>query len=314
MQLYKSRDFGSFFQDTFAFLKLNGKHLFKNFFIINGIFLLILMIMGYFFSKFYTEVVFGGIVSGNTNAMDEYMNENAGLFGLLVIVFIIVGLIASIISYSFIPIYLKLYAKNNGKSFNATDIIDQYKLNIGKIFIFLICGILIAIPIGLVAGIVSFILAITIIGIFLLPLVIGALSLLYQSTLMEYLENKKGIWASFGYAWSLMTSKFWPAIGCVGIFFAMSYITQYIVAIIPYIFGMIDLFTGIESSGVNPNPNDVGKTMTVIMVAVFLLTFLVSSILNVIVQINQGVVFYSLKEDNENINTKSDIDLIGAGE
>ena len=166
----------------------------------------------------------------------------------------------------------------------------------------------------MVAGIVSFILAITIIGIFLLPLVIGALSLLYQSTLMEYLENKKGIWASFGYAWSLMTSKFWPAIGCVGIFFAMSYITQYIVAIIPYIFGMIDLFTGIESSGVNPNPNDVGKTMTVIMVAVFLLTFLVSSILNVIVQINQGVVFYSLKEDNENINTKSDIDLIGAGE
>jgi hypothetical protein len=50
------------------------------------------------------------------------------------------------------------------------------------------------------------------------------------------------------------------------------------------------------------------------MVAIFLLTFLVSSILNVIVQINQGVVFYSLKEDNENINTKSDIDLIGSSE
>jgi hypothetical protein len=56
------------------------------------------------------------------------------------------------------------------------------------------------------------------------------------------------------------------------------------------------------------------KTMTVMMLAIFLLTFLVSSILNVVLQLNQGIVYYSLKEDNENINTKSDIDLIGSGE
>ena len=56
------------------------------------------------------------------------------------------------------------------------------------------------------------------------------------------------------------------------------------------------------------------KTMTVMMLAVFLLTFLVSSVLNVVLQLNQGVVYYSLKEDIENINTRSDIDLIGSGE
>jgi hypothetical protein len=50
------------------------------------------------------------------------------------------------------------------------------------------------------------------------------------------------------------------------------------------------------------------------MLAIFLLTFLVSSVLNVILQLNQGVVYYSLKEDIENINTRSDIDLIGSGE
>ena len=33
-----------------------------------------------------------------------------------------------------------------------------------------------------------------------------------------------------------------------------------------------------------------------------------------ILVINQGIVFYSLKEDNENINTKSVIDQIGSGE
>lgn len=313
MQLYKSRGFGEYFQDTFAFLKQNGKHLFKNFFIINGLFLLILMVMGYFFSKFYTEVIFGSLIYDSPSVIDDYMNENAGLFILLLVVFIIVALIAGVISYSFIPIYLKLYTERDGKNFNATDLIKSYKANIGKIMLYLICGIILGFLVFLIAGIASFVLTITIIGILLIPLVIGAVSLLYQGALMEYLNNKKGIWDSFGYSWKLMTSKFWAAIGCVGLFYLMSYIAQQVVSLIPYIFGMINLFTEIEP-GVNPDPNDIGKSVTILMLAIFLLSFLVSSFLNLIVQLNQGVVFYSLKEEHENINTKSDIDLIGSGE
>jgi len=313
MQLYKSRGFGEYFQDTFAFIKQNGKHLFKHFFIINGIFLLILMVMGYFFSKFYTEVIFGGLVNNNPNVLDEYMNQNAGLFFLLLVVFIIVALFAGIISYAFVPIYLKLYCERDGKNFNATDLINAYKANIGKIFIFLICGILLALPLLIFIGLLAFILTITIIGILGLPLVIGGLSLFYQGTLMEYLNNKKGVWESFGYSWKLMSSKFWAAIGCVGLFFLMSYIVQNVVALVPYFIFIIDMVADIQP-GVNPNPEELGKSMMVLMLAIFMLTFLVSSFLNVIVQLNQGVVFYSLKEENENINTKSDIDLIGASE
>jgi len=313
MQLYKSRDFGAYFQDTFAFIKLNGKHLFKNFFIINGIFLLILMIMGYFFSKFYSEVVFGGIINNNPNAFDDYLNANSGLFFLMLILFIIVGLISTLISYSYIPIYLKLYAKHSDKSFNASDILNEYKANIGKIFIFLICGIIVAIPALIVAGIVLFILAITLIGILLMPLVIGAMSLFYQGALMEYIENKKGIFDSFGYSWKLMGSKFWAAVGCVALFYFMSYVAQNIVALIPYVFFIVDMVVEIQPDG-STNQQDIASSMTILMIVIFLLTFFVSSILNVIVQINQGVVFYSLKEDNENINTKSDIDLIGSSD
>lgn len=313
MQLYKSRGFGEYFQDTFAFLKQNGKHLFKHFFIINGIFLLILIVIGYFFSKFYTEVLFGGLINGNTSALDEYMNQNSGVFILLLFVFIIVGLIATVISYSYVPIYLKLYTQHDGKNFTATDIINTYKANIGKIFIFLLCGIVVAIPVTISAGILIFVLTITIIGILGWPLVIGAVSLFYQGTLMEYLDGKRGIWDSFGYSWQMMSSKFWAAIGCVGLFYLMSYIAQNVIALIPYIFGMVNLFTDIDTN-LGPEPMAIQKTMTVMMLAIFMLTFLVSSILNVILQLNQGVVYYSLKEDNENINTKSDIDLIGSGE
>lgn len=312
MQLYKSRDFSAFFQDTFAFLKQNGKHYFKHYFIVNGIFLLILMVLGYFFTKFYSELLFGGILQNNPNAMDDYMNDNLGLFVLLLFVFLTVGLIAGLISYSYTAIYLKLYIKNNGSNFDTKAIIESYKANIGKLFIFLLCGLLIAFPILIVSGIVMFVLAITIIGFLLLPLVIGALSLFYNMTLMEYIENKKGIWDSFGYAWTLLTSKFWAAVGSVGLFFLMSYIVQNVITIIPYIFGMASIFTTIDSG--STTSQDIGGTMMVIMLIVFFITFIVGSILNNIIQLNQGIVFYSLKEDQENINTKSIIDQIGSGE
>lgn len=314
MQLYKSRDFSAFFQDTFAFLKQNGKHYFEHFFIINGIFLLILMIISYFVSEFYTEFWFGGVLqNGNSSSViDDYMNENFGIFILLALVFIIVGLLAGLISYSYTAIYLKLYIKSGGKNFKTQQIIETYKQNIGKLFIFLFCGILLAIPLMFVLSIGVFILVITIIGFLLIPFLIGAVSLFYNMTLMEYLENKRGIWDSFSYALTLISKKFWSSIGSVGLFYLMSYVVQNVITLIPYLFFMGNLFTTTPES--NPNPQEIGSTYMSIMLAVFFITFIVGAILNNITQLNQGIVFYSLKEDNENINTKSVIDQIGLGE
>lgn len=313
MQLYKSRGFGEFFQDTFSFLRQNGGHLYKNFFIINGIFILILMVLGYFFSNFYTEVVFGGLTNNNPSAIEDYMNQNATTVAIFVLLFVTIGLVSAVISYAFVPIYLKLYAKNDGKNFTASDIINEYKSHIGKLFIFLICAFLVAIPLLILAGIVSFILAITIIGFILIPLVIGAISLYYQGTLMEYIENKKSIWQSFGYSWTIISSKFWAAIGSVGLFFLMVYIVQNIVVMIPYFVFIVDMMTDINS-GTVATSQEISKSASVMMILIFVLSYLVGLVLNLIVQINQGIVFYSLKEDIENINTKSDIDLIGSGE
>lgn len=314
MQLYKSRGFSAFFQDTFTFIKLNGKHYFKHFFIVNGIFLLILMAIGYFISKFYTDIVFGGVLQGNSNTqIEEYMNENFGIFILLMIFFLVVALIAGLISYSYSAIYLKLYAENDGKNFETKEIIQMYKQNLGKLFIFLLCGILLGIPLIFVLGIGAFVLMITIIGILLLPFLAGAFSLFYNMTLMEYIRQERGIWDSFGYAWTLMTSKFWASIGSVGLFYLMAYVVQNVITMIPYLFFLGDMFTSAQQ-GENLNPEEVGASLMVMMLVIFFITFIVGIILNNITQLNQGIVFYSLKEDNENINTKSVIDQIGSGE
>lgn len=312
MQLYKSRGFSEFFQDTFAFLKTNGKHFFKHYLIINGFFLIIMMVMMYFFTKFYTSIIFGGILGNNPTVIDDYMNENFGLFIVLVLVFVIIALIAGIISFSFVPLYLKIYAEHDGMNFGTSELVAAYKSNLGRIFVFLVCGVLISIPLVILMGIGMFILIITIVGILIIPVLIGAFSLFYNMTLMEYLEKKRGIWESFAYAWMLMTSKFWAAVGSVGLFFLISYIIQSVFSLIPYVFGMASLFTTIENGG--NTQEAVSATMTIVMLAVFFLSFFTGAILGVIVQLNQGIIFYSLKEDHENINTKSVIDQIGSGE
>lgn len=315
MQLYKSRGFNEFFQDTFSFLKLNGTHLFKHFFIINGIFLIILMTLGYFFTKFYSEIVLSSFDSPlYSNGIDSYMDENLGLFILLFVVFVIVALVAGVISYAYVPIYLKLYNKTNSTDFDTKDIINAYKENAGKLIIFLLCSILIAIPVIIIMFILLFLLIITIIGILATPLVIAFVMLFYIMTLMEYMENKRGIWDSFGYAWTLIFSKFWAAIGCAGIFVLISYIIQNVIAMIPYIFGMATLFTTIDRPDNTVNPEEIAASMTIMMLLVFFLTFVVSTVLNVVIQLNQGVIYYGLKENTENTGTKSIIDQIGSGE
>lgn len=315
MQLYKSRGFSEYFQDTFAFLKLNGKHFFKHFFIVNGIFLLILMVLGYFFTKFYTEFIFGGIMNqgNNPNIFEDYINENGLLFFILAFLFIVFGLIAGIISYSYTPIYLKLYSEKNGKTFGTKEIVDTYKSKIGNIFIFLIVSIFVGLLLLIPTGLIMFILAITLVGILLLPVVLGAFALFFGCTLMEYLEGKKGLMESYNYSWKLMTSKFWAAIGSVGLFYFMSYVVQNVITLIPYMLGMVSMFTTIEQNG-QPDADEISSFMTIMMLLVFFLSFFLGTILNNIVQLNQGIVFYSLKEENENINTKSEIDLIGSGE
>ena len=313
MELYKSRDFSAFFQDTFAFIKQNGKHFFREYFIVNGIFLLVLAILGYFFTKFYTDFIFGGILDNqSTTFLDDYVNDNLVLFVSLLCLFVVVAIIAGVISYAFPFIYLKLYTHKGGRNFETRDILNSYKANVGKLISFVLSCILISIPMLILFFIVAFLLAITIIGFMAIPILVGAFMLFYSMALMEYLKENKSIWSCFGYSWELIKSKFWPAVGSVGLFYLIIYIVQNIISIIPYFFGMASMFTTVED--VSTSTEELGATITVIMLAVFFLTFFVSAILNNVVQLNQGIVYYSLKEEKENINTKSVIDQIGSGE
>ncbi len=317
MQLLQIRGFNDFFQDTFAFIKENGKHYFKHYFIINGFFLVLLAAITYIFVSFYSTILFnpanfGVAESTNINPLDDFMNENFGVFILALIAFFIIAIIAGVINYAYTPIYLKLYNEKDGANFSTKEIINSYKANIVKLLMFVLLGLLIAIPLSIAAGIISFVLAITIVGILLLPLVIGLLALLYNNTLLEYIHNKRNFWDAMGYAWNSIASKFWATVGCVGIFFVISYIIQFIIQITSSIFMTARTLTVVESG--STNPFEQSASVIIVMALMFILQFVVSIITNSIIQVNQGIIYFSLKEEKENINTKTVIDQIGSSE
>ena len=311
MQLYQKRSFGEYFSDTFKFIRLHGKHFYKNYLLINGIFILILMTLYYFFGKFYTDFLTASInPQGGGNIVEEYINDHMwavmGFFGL----FFVVGIIAATVNYAFTPIYLNRFSENNTTDFNSNTIWGLYKQHLGKLVVFILAGLLIAIPTIIALGLASALVMITIIGFPLVFVVLGFGSLFYHSTLMEYLRGRKGIFDAFQYGLNLPFKKFWAACGSVGLFYLMVTFVQYFVSMLPYFIFGFSVFVDAQST--SQNPDEAFSSMMVAMIASMMLSYLVSILLNTVVQINQGIIYFSIKEELENINTQSTIDQIGA--
>ncbi|WP_336068651.1 hypothetical protein [Mesoflavibacter sp. CH_XMU1404-2] len=313
MQLYQNRDFNSFFQDTFTFLKEHGKHFFTHFFTISGALIIVLAVVSYYITKTYTESLMYNFSTRGTasDAFDQFANENFGAFILTIIGVVILTIVFWVIVYAFTPIYFKLFEKHNGTNFGMKEITDSYKANIGKLLGFVVFGFILAIPLAIVFGIVGFILAITIVGILALPFLVGIFSSLYHMTLLEQLDNKRNFWDSFGYAWQLISSKFWHAVGCIGIFYLMAYVIQMGIGFIQGVVQGVQSITVIQEP-VGMEDMSIGSLILAIVISV--ISFIISTTLQTIIQVNQSIVYYGLKETSENVNTKSVIDQIGSGE
>lgn len=78
---------------------------------------------------------------------------------------------------------------------------------------------------------------------------------------------------------------------------------------IPYIFGMASMFTTLKDQA--NNPSDSYSYISIMMTIVMVISLLASYILNNLILINQGMVYYSQRDYDENISSNSSIDLIG---
>jgi hypothetical protein len=306
-QLFKDRNFNDYINDTFQFFRVLGKHYFKNFFIINGGLLLLSVVLIYFFSKVYFDFVFsklsGGIAGSQQNNLDTYFSNNIGLIITLVIVGIVFFMIVSLIQFAFPVVYLDLYDKNKGTNFMPKDILNGLKSRIPKLLKFTFGSIFVIFPVFIITIVVLVLLCFVIIGIPLFFITMPALVSWINLSFYYYMNSDEGFFSAIGDGFDTVKQQFWPIVGSTAIMYIIIQIVNTIFTMVPYIFGMASIFTTLSESG---NSADKFSGFSSMMVIVMVVSVIVSFIL-----INQGMIYYSHIENEENTVSKNAIDLIG---
>jgi hypothetical protein len=311
-QLYKKRDFNLLVSDTFNFFKLYGKNYFKNYLIINGGFLLVLVALIYFFIKIFYEGLQSSVNSINYggNPMYDNLYSNATYFAIGGILAFILICVISIVNYTYPIAYLKLIEKNTEQT--TKNLIDFIKSKIGKSILFFLGSLISFVPIFFIAGAILIALSIIIIGIPLMVVVIPTLITWVSLSYYDYISNDHEFFTSVGNGYNLLVENFWSNIGSTVIMFIIVNVVLGIVYFIPYIIGMASIVSNQDSYSGNPNQVADNISFAIILMSVILIiSILFNYILQNLIFINQGIIYYSSIEEKENFTTKSNIDLIG---
>lgn len=310
-QLYKNRSFGEYVSETFDFLRADGKHFFTQFFTILGVPILILSFLLYYGMKVYYEFILSSRLQGDSAIIESLANNNLPLFITLFIVFFIVTIILSMLMYSFPVLYLKLYSENRGSNFETKDVINEFKYNFGRILVYFILMFFTMIILTIILIIPIIISIITILGPFV---IIAALYLFNILSLYIYLNNKEmGFSESISITFDLIKKNFWPTVGAIAIIYLITSIVSGIFSMIGSGFNMAEMFTKLQNPSVLEEEKEFGFK-TILEATLTTLSYVVQYTLMNLPILTGGLIYYSMQDHKENINVKSDIDLIGTQE
>lgn len=316
MQFYKKRDFGTLVSDTFTFFKENGKNYFKNYILLNGL-LLIVMVAIFVFG--YREI-FGQILQGNTGGQsyyfETYFQENQAMLILVSVVTFIIFMIAMIINYSYPVLYMKRLSETGNKNIKADDILTDIKSNVGRFLIFFLGMIFIVMPLAMLVFGVTYVLIFILIGLFLMILVMPALINVINFLLFDYFHTKKGFFESLSYALRSQFSysnanegsPFWKYWGSTAVIYLIIQVVSTVFTMIPMIILFTSIYT-VENSGTKENPFD--GTMGILFFVFYGIAILASLILMNIVYINAGLMYYDSRTDLHQKENISEIESIG---
>jgi hypothetical protein len=304
MKLLKRRQFGDVFSDTFEFIRENAKHFFINYLTINGIPILIFMLFYYYIMSFSYAPNFAANASGVNPIANSFMsNPEVSVLGIFF--FIIVAIVMGLIQYSYTPVYFLLYKEHGASNFTAKDIFNAiFSKYLGKIILFLLASILVSIPAVIVFGIASVLLIVTIVG-FIFPFIV--LNQWYIMTFTEYLSSDKGVFSAFGDMLSAVFVKFWNHAGALFVFTLMIFAIYYVIAIV------LAMIAGVGMSGFLVN-NDPTGFVSGLSVIVMIVNQVFSIFVQALIQIANMLVYFSIKEETENISGLDEIDQIGVSE
>lgn len=312
-QLFKIRGFAEYISDTFTFLKIHGKNYFKNYLKFAFVALLLLMVtlslLGTFYYRFFTSTI------GYTGAPtydNAFVSENMVVMIIGFIALMIVGLYLSLLNYSYPVFYLHLVGKNSTEKPSLVAIRRLFKQDLGRLLIFGIVSILVFMFIGFVAFTLAALLMFVIIGIFIFMIIMPFFISWYSLTFYYYIDKKQSFFDAFKHAFYTITNNFWSIIGATFCMLIIVQVLSMIVTMIPYIITIVGMILGTQGMENGEVFNGSGLSVfVVIMVVVYCFAILVGMILNHLLLIQTGLVYYTEREKLEYNTTHQSIDEIG---
>jgi len=312
-QLLKKRDFNALISDTFGFFKSHGKGYFKGYLAINGGLIVILLLCFYFISDVFMDAFLASIQDSYNSfesSFDDRLKQRSGSFLLLGLIVFMVSIFIMLVSYLYPIGYLHKLA--NEKESSTSLMFEFIKKKLGRGVIFFLASLVTFVPIMFTVMFVLILLSVIIIGIPLMMIVMPAMMSWLILSFYDFISTNNSFFTSMGVGFSFLKKKFWPVVGSTVIIYIIINVISSIIVMIPYMVGMVSLFTSIESidSSTNGVPDAFSFFMIMIMIAVLLST-LVTFILQNLMLVNQGIIYYSSVEERDNTSITSEIDSIG---
>jgi len=319
MQIYKKRDFGSFISDSFTFFKWYGKNYFKNFILLNGVLLILMVIVIVLGFREFFGVIFGSNISGQSYYLEQYFSDNLGMFVVLGIFLFILSTALMTINLLFPVFYMKRIAE--GKTFIKTDdLLGDFKTHIRKVFTLYLGLTLLVMPAATVLFGISYILVLLIIGLALMLFLVPNLFNTVTFLCYDYFNGNRGFFESLSYAIRSQFSypngresspywKYWGATLIMGLLF---YIVSSIFTAVPMVIYMIKLGTSAPDGNFEQNP--LGGSFAIVFFFIYGISTLVSTLLMNILYINSGLMYYDSRTDLHQKMELAEIETIGTHE
>lgn len=309
-QLYKKRDFSQLIGDTFTFFKIEGKSYFKNYFIINGGILLLLVVVLYFFMKTFIDGTFSAAQTGNPDFMTDMVYTNTLSYVGFGALFIVLISLASLINYSYPILFMKLVEDKKERS--TENIFNLLKKKFGRAILFYLISLFILVPLFILIFGITILLIFVIVGIPILLVLMPTFMSWVTLSYYQFTSSNDDYFRALGKAFEMIKSKFWPIVGSTLVMYIIIQVILGVLTMIPYFIGIASMMTDLEN--INENPDGYISGISLLMTAIFIVSILFNYILQNLFLVNQGIIFYSIKETEGNISILNDIDSIGTHE
>ena len=166
--------------------------------------------------------------------------------------------------------------------------------------------LLVFFPIFLIVFFVNVLLCFVIIGFPLFLITLPAMMSFVNLSFYFYMNSDAGFFSALSDGFQTLVGNFWPIIFSTLIILIIYYMINLVFTMIPYIFGVASFMTQINT--VN---TDKVATLSLLMSIVMAVSIIASFILNNLILVNQGLIYYSHVENNEHTASMTSIDLIG---